>query len=179
MSNATKSITKKSKFLSLILRHNPKAIGISMDSHGWVVVQDLCKLMPIDIAELDEIVRTDSKGRYSYSEDGLRIRANQGHSIQVDLELKEEVPPEFLYHGTGKKFLDSIYKEGLKPMSRQHVHLSLDKETALKVGGRHGKPIVLKVHAYKLYEVGGNFWVSKNGIWLTDHVPPKYLSFDA
>jgi len=168
-----KNLTKKSKFLALVLRHNPKKIGIEMDQNGWVNVQDLCRLMPIDIGELDEIVRTDAKGRYSYSQDGLSIRANQGHSIQVDVELQEAEPPEFLWHGTATRFLDSIWKEGLKPMGRQHVHLSADKATAVKVGERHGKCALLKIHARQMHVRGQKFWLSANGVWLTKHVSPK------
>lgn len=171
-------LTKKSKFLALVLRHNPKAIGISMDKNGWVNVQDLCKLMPIDIADLDDIVRTDQKGRYSYSQDGQKIRANQGHSVQVDVELEEKEPPEFLWHGTATRFLDSIWKEGLKPMNRQHVHMCADKETAIKVGQRHGKPALLKIHALRMHNQGQTFWLSKNGVWLTKHVEPKDFQHD-
>ena len=172
------NLTKKSKFLALVLRHNPKKIGIDMDQNGWVNVQDLCRLMPIDIGDLDEIVRTDQKGRYSYSQDGLKIRANQGHSIQVDVEMDEAEPPEFLWHGTATRFLDSIWKEGLKPMNRQHVHLSADKETAIKVGQRHGKVAILKIHARRMYESGQKFWLSANGVWLTKLVRPKDFEHD-
>jgi len=169
------NLTKKSKHLALVLRHDPKSIGISMDSNGWVSVLDLCKKMPIELADLEEIVRTDSKGRYSFSDDKSKIRANQGHSIEVDVQLKEAVPPEFLYHGTGKKSVDSIYKDGLKKMSRLHVHLSDNPETAVSVGSRHGVPVVFKVHALEMYEQGHVFYRSENGVWLTDHVPPKFL----
>jgi putative RNA 2'-phosphotransferase len=173
------SLTKKSKFLSLVLRHNPKRIGIQLDNKGWAVVEDLCKQMPISKEDLDEIVATDNKGRYSYSEDGKRIRANQGHSIEVDVELEPAFPPEFLYHGTCTRSLDSIWKEGLKSMNRQHVHLSADKETAIKVGTRHGKPAVLKIRAQEMHEQGHEFWISKNGVWLVKHVPSKYFSHEA
>jgi putative RNA 2'-phosphotransferase len=174
MGQAHIKLTKKSKFLALVLRHNPKKIGIDMDGNGWVNVQDLCAKMPIDISDLDEIVRTDQKGRYSYSEDGLRIRANQGHSIEVKVDSQQEAePPEFLYHGTGKQSLDSIWKDGLKPMNRQHVHLSADKDTAIKVGKRHGKPAVLKIYAQQMHESGQTFWLSANGVWLVDRVDPK------
>lgn len=169
------SLTKKSKFLALVLRHNPKKIGIALDKKGWAVVSDLCRLMPISKDDLDEIVSTDSKGRYSYSEDGLRIRANQGHSVEVDVELELREPPEFLYHGTGKKSLDSIWKEGLKPMSRKYVHLSADKETATKVGSRHGKPALLKIRSADMHNAGHDFYISKNGVWLVKVVPSTYL----
>jgi putative RNA 2'-phosphotransferase len=172
------NLTKKSKFLSLVLRHDPKKIGIALDLKGWAIVSDLCRLMPISKEDLDEIVRTDAKGRYSFSEDGLRIRANQGHSIEVDVELEENEPPEFLYHGTGTRSLESIWRDGLKSMNRQYVHLSADKETAIKVGARHGKPAVLKISAQEMYEQGHAFWISKNGVWLVKAVPPKYFSQD-
>lgn len=169
------SLTKKSKFLALVLRHNPQQIGIALDEKGWAVVSDLCRLMPISKGDLNEIVRTDEKGRYSFSEDGLRIRANQGHSVGVDVELELREPPEFLYHGTGKKSLDSIWKEGLKSMSRQYVHLSVDKETAIKVGSRHGKPALLKIRSGDMHDAGHDFYISKNGVWLVKVVPNTYL----
>lgn len=169
------NLTTQSKFLSLVLRHNPKKIGIVLDAHGWADVAELCKKMPISKEDLDEIVSTDSKQRYSYSEDGTKIRANQGHSIDVDVELERVDPPEFLWHGTATKSLDSIWKDGLKPMSRKLVHLSLDKETAIKVGTRHGKPALLKVKALEMSEAGHKFYRSKNGVWLVDAVPSKYL----
>lgn len=168
-------LTKKSKKLSLLLRHNPGLCNLKMDSHGWIVVSELCTKMPILLSDLEEIVRTDNKGRYSFSEDKLKIRANQGHSVDVDVELKEKEPPEFLYHGTGKKSLDSIWKEGLKKMSRLHVHLSADQETALKVGSRHGVPVVLRISAKEMYAAGHVFWLSENGVWLTSSVPTKFM----
>lgn len=169
------NLTKKSKFLSLVLRHDPKKIGIVLDPHGWADVVELCQKMPISKEDLDEIVRTDSKGRYSYSEDGKKIRANQGHSVEVDVEFEELAPPEFLWHGTATKSLDSIFKDGLLPMSRLYVHLSADKETALKVGSRHGTPAILKVSALKMHREGHRFFRSKNGVWQVLHVPSQFF----
>ncbi len=169
------NLTTKSKFLSLILRHNPKKIGIVLDDHGWANVAELCSKMPISKDHLDEIVRTDSKGRYSYSDDGMSIRANQGHSINVDVELEKLEPPEFLWHGTATKSMNSILKDGLKPMSRQYVHLSLDKETATTVGSRHGEPVLLKIKAKEMYNNGHKFFRSKNGVWLVLNVPALYI----
>lgn len=168
-------LVKKSKFLSLVLRHNPAKIGIEMDDNGWVKVSDLCRLMPISKAELSEIVSTDSKGRYSFSPDTLRIRANQGHSIKVDVQMVEIEPPEFLYHGTATKSLDGIMDKGILPMSRQFVHLSLDEETAIKVGSRHGKPIILKVLSKDMALQGHKFWRSENEVWQVLHVPPNFI----
>lgn len=170
-----RDLTKKSKFLSLVLRHNPKKIGLKLDAKGWADVSELCRLMPISREDLEEIVVSDEKGRYSFSCDGLRICANQGHSIDVDIELEEREPPEFLYHGTATRNLDSIWKDGIKSMSRNHVHLSTDKETAIKVGSRHGKPAVLKIKAKEMYAQGHEFWISRNGVWLVKYVPSKYF----
>jgi putative RNA 2'-phosphotransferase len=170
------NLTTKSKFLSLVLRHDPKKIGIVLDQHGWANVAELCEKMPISKDDLNEIVRTDSKGRYSYSEDGLKIRANQGHSIDVDVELEELMPPEFLWHGTATKSLGAIFKDGLLPMSRLYVHLSADKETALKVGSRHGTPAILKVQALNMYNGGQKFFRSKNGVWLVRNVQSRWFS---
>jgi putative RNA 2'-phosphotransferase len=164
----------KSKFLSLILRHKPESIGIEMSPEGYVDVSLLCKLMPIDKEVLDKIVSEDVKGRYSYSDDGKYIRANQGHSIDVDLGLKEVSSselPELLYHGTADRFLESILIKGIKPMSRRYVHLSADRQTAYNVGKRHGNPVVLTILARRLYESGVRFWVSTNGVYLTKYVP--------
>lgn len=171
---------KLSVFLSLVLRHHPDAAGISLDPHGWADVDELLNGVKqtgrkINREILEEIVRTDEKGRYSFDETGRKIRANQGHSVSVDVELKEKLPPQFLYHGTASRFLDRIFAEGLKPMSRLYVHLSPDEKTARKVGKRHGKEVVLQVDAGKMAQEGMVFFLSANGVWLTKHVPPKYL----
>ncbi len=142
-------LTETSKYMSLILRHKPEAIGISLDEHGWARVDELivgiAKTHEFNMDILEEIVRTDNKQRYSFNEDKTLIRANQGHSIPVDVELKKMSPPKYLYHGTGKKFRESIDEQGLISQSRLYVHLSADIETAIKVGSRHGKPIVYRV----------------------------------
>jgi putative RNA 2'-phosphotransferase len=165
----------KSKFLSLILRHNPSKIGITLDTNGWVDVAELCKKMPITLDVLKEIVYTDSKGRYSFSDDGLKIRANQGHSVDVDVELVEKQPPDVLYHGTAEKFVDSIMADGLSSMARQYVHLSGDQETARIVGKRHGNPVVLIVDAANSFKNGNKFFLSKNNVWLTKRVNKLYI----
>ncbi len=173
-------LTDTSKFLSLILRHKPETIGIKLDEHGWADVSELIsgisKTRPFDMKMLEEIVRTDNKQRYSFNEDKTLIRANQGHSIPVDVELEKKTPPEFLYHGTGEKFVSSIDKEGLLSKSRLYVHLSKDTETAVKVGSRHGKPVVYRVAARKMADEGFEFFLSVNGVWLTKAVPAEYLS---
>ena len=175
------SLKKLSIFISLLLRHKPEVIGLTLDPHGWAAVDELLEKINvsgryhIDRAILDEIVRTDSKQRYSFSDDGTKIRANQGHSIPVDVELEKAVPPALLYHGTGERFVAGIMREGLKPMSRLYVHLSKDEVTAKKVGSRHGKPVVLTVDAKKMTEDGYSFYLSANHVWLTKNVPVKYL----
>lgn len=171
---------KLSVFISLVLRHNPDAAHITVDEHGWADVGELLAGInatgrEINMEILEEIVATDSKQRYSFNQDKTLIRANQGHSIPVDVELKEQEPPEFLYHGTAARFLDAIESEGLKPMSRLYVHLSRDIETALKVGRRHGNPVVLKVNSGDMYKDGQRFYLSENGVWLIKKVDAKYL----
>ena len=168
-----------SKFMSLILRHKPEAIGISLDEHGWADVNQLisgiAKTHEFNMDILEEIVRTDEKQRYSFNEDKTLIRANQGHSVQVDVELDEVEPPEWLWHGTGEKFVGSIDEQGLIPKSRLYVHLSKDRETAIKVGSRHGHPVVYIVKALEMYKAGYKFFLSKNGVWLAKVVPVEYL----
>lgn len=171
---------KLSVFLSLILRHKPEEIGITLDKHGWANVQELITGInntgrKIDMATLEEIVRTDNKGRYSFNEDKTSIRANQGHSIPVDVDLKETIPPDMLFHGTATRFLNSIKQQGIKPMNRLYVHLSKDVETAIKVGSRHGKPAVLEINAKQMCADGIKFYLSDNGVWLTKHVDWKYV----
>lgn len=173
------NLTKLSKYLSKILRHEPEIIGITLDEHGWANVEELIKGIAKDREFnreiLEEIVRTDEKQRYSFNEDKTMIRANQGHSIPVDVELDEEVPPEILFHGTGEKFVQSINESGLVPKSRLYVHLSKDRETACNVGRRHGKPYIYKVLSGEMYRDGYKFYLSKNGVWLAKNVPVKYL----
>ena len=165
-----------SKFLSLILRHQPQKVGIELDEHGWADVEELCRrVRGLDRATLEQIVAQDEKQRYSFSADGKLIRANQGHSIPVDVELAELEPPEILYHGTGEKFAASIKAQGLIRKSRLYVHLSGDAETARKVGQRHGKPLIFLVESGKMFADGFKFYRSVNGVWLTEHVPAKYL----
>ncbi|MEM7800348.1 MAG: RNA 2'-phosphotransferase [Chloroflexota bacterium] len=175
-----KQRTKKSKFLSFILRHNPGAIGLILDAEGWADIDELIAKAAADgrsltLDQIKEVVATDNKQRYSLSADEKRIRANQGHSINVDLGFKPLAPPAILYHGTATRFLDSIKAKGLISGRRQHVHLSTDTETAVKVGQRHGKPVVLIVDAAKMAEAGHLFYCSENGVWLTEHVPVGFL----
>lgn len=176
-------ITEVSRYMSLILRHKPETIGIALDEHGWANVNELiegiAKTHEFNMEILEEIVRTDKKQRYSFSEDKTLIRANQGHSIPVDVELEKTEPPEYLWHGTGEKYTQSIDTTGLIPKSRLYVHLSKDIETAVTVGKRHGKPVVYLVHSKKMQEDGYSFYLSKNGVWLTKEVPVKYLEKQA
>ncbi len=177
------SLKETSKFISLILRHKPEEIGITLDEHGWANVDELiagiAKTQPFDMSMLEEIVRTDEKQRYSFNEDKTLIRANQGHSVPVDVELEQTTPPEILYHGTGEKYSASIEKQGLIPKSRLYVHLSSDYDTAVKVGTRHGKPVVYIVDAGEMQRNGYAFYLSVNGVWLTKNVPLQYLKRDS
>ena len=173
--------TKISKYLSLILRHKPEAAGITLDEHGWADVYDLItgvkkKYPRFCYRLLEQIVEFDEKKRYSFDEYCLKIRANQGHSIPVDVELEEKEPPAFLYHGTGEKYVDSILETGLISKSRLYVHLSVDEETADSVGKRHGKPVIFIINTKRMYEDGYKFYISENGVWLTKEVPVKYLN---
>ncbi len=171
-----------SKFLSLVLRHKPEEIGITLDPDGWTDVGELLEAMRrhgrgISRETLDEVVATNDKKRFALSPDGLRIRASQGHSVEVDLGLQPVEPPEVLYHGTVERFLASIRGQGLLKGNRQHVHLSADRATAEKVGLRRGKPVVLVVESGRMHQAGREFFLSANGVWLTDSVPPEYLRF--
>lgn len=173
-------LDKLSVFISLVLRHKPDVAGITLDEHGWADVEELIGGInstgrKINIEVLEEIVRSDNKQRYSFNENKTLIRANQGHSVPVDVELEKKDPPEFLYHGTVDRFLKFIMIEGLKPMSRLYVHLSKDIETANKVGKRHGNPVVLRVHSGKMNRDGIKFYISENGVWLTKKVDVKYI----
>lgn len=171
--------TELSRYISLILRHKPEVINITLDEHGWANVSEMIaginKTQPIDMAILEEIVRTDKKQRYSFNEDKTLIRANQGHSVAVDVELEEATPPENLWHGTAMKYVESINQQGLIPKSRLYVHLSADYATAVNVGKRHGTPTVYKIDTALMAKDGYKFYLSANGVWLTKKVPPKYM----
>lgn len=168
-----------SKYLSMILRHKPEIIGITIDRHGWADVDELIKGIEknqeFNREILEEIVRTDEKQRYSFNEEGTKIRANQGHSITVDLELQIKEPPEILWHGTAEKYIASIERMGLRAGDRMYVHLSSDEQTAQKVGKRHGCPVIYKVKSGEMYRKGFRFYQSVNGVWLTIMVPVEYL----
>jgi putative RNA 2'-phosphotransferase len=169
-------LTRTSKSLSYVLRHNPKSIGLILDKQGWANVADLLsKNKHLTLELLKEVVAKDNKQRYSFNEDGTKIRANQGHSINVDLGLKAVEPPDILFHGTATRFLDSIMENGLVAGTRNHVHLSADNETAVKVGSRHGKPVVLKIKSGEMHKKGIQFYKSENGVWLTNNVPIQYI----
>jgi len=175
-----KELKVKSKFLSLVLRHRPKLIGIILDQNGWVSVDTLLGKLdafgnPMSLEELNEVVENNNKKRFAFSEDGEKIRANQGHSVNVDLGYEPASPPEFLFHGTAKQYLDNILKEGIKKRKRHHVHLSAEEATAKSVGSRHGSPVILKIPAASMAEAGMKFYLSDNGVWLTDFVDPKYI----
>jgi putative RNA 2'-phosphotransferase len=176
-----KRLIRVSKYLAKYLRHAPHELGLSLQPGGWVPVDDLLVAaekhgFPISYDELVECVETSDKRRYSFDETGDLIRANQGHSVAVDLELEDREPPEMLYHGTVERFLPSIRSGGLNKRKRRHVHLSKDVETARKVGARRGKPVVLTVDAGRMHRDGHKFFLSANGVWLTETVPADYLS---
>ncbi len=175
--------TQLSKFLSFVLRHKPDAIGLTLSADGWVNIDELIEKAAaagtrFERDDLLHVVVTSDKKRFSVSEDGLRIRAAQGHSISVELGLMPQEPPAVLYHGTATRFLDSIRSQGLKPQARRQVHLSIDEATAQRVGQRHGKPIVLRVNARAMHAAGVRFYRADNGVWLTDEVPPEFLTVD-
>lgn len=177
-----KQLKRVSKLMSLILRHKPETINAELDVNGWLSIDELVnginkKGIRLDKIGLKKVVELNDKKRFIISPDELLIRANQGHSIHVDLELKALEPPKILYHGTVEKFLQTIEKEGLSRMNRQHVHLSADRETAVKVGSRRGNPIILVVKAEEMHKDGITFYQSENGVWLTDSVGAKYIEF--
>ncbi|MFD5200013.1 RNA 2'-phosphotransferase [Streptomyces sp. NPDC058375] len=177
---------KVSKYLSKHLRHQPERIGLALDDHGWVAVEELLRAaarhgFPLSRAELDHAVATNDKRRFTVEGsagsgvEGDRIRANQGHTVAVDLDLPPTEPPAYLYHGTVARVMDAVRAEGLRPMTRHHVHLSPDRETATRVGARRGRPLVLTVDAGAMHRAGHVFRVSANGVWLADAVPPQFL----
>ena len=176
--------THISKFLSLVLRHKPTEIGITLDEAGWVDVDILLDAMAhhgtcVSREELDHVVATNDKKRFAFSDDGQRIRASQGHSVQVELALPPATPPEVLYHGTATRFLAANRQTGLQKMQRQHVHLHHDVNTAASVGTRHGKLAMLQIRAGDMHRAGLNFYLSANGVWLTEVVPAEYIVFPA
>ena len=173
-------LVRISKYLSRHLRHRPKDLGLTLALGGWVAVDQLLKAsarkgFPITHAELREVVARNDKQRLAFDPTGTRIRANQGHSVAVDLELEPAIPPALLYHGTGHGSVESIAKQGLSRMSRHHVHLSIDLATAEKVRARHGHPVVFAVDAAAMHQAGYTFYCSVNGVWLVESVPPQFL----
>ncbi len=174
------NIKRVSKLMSLILRHQPDVIGVKLDENGWLGVDELIqginrKGINFDFEQLQVVVDQNDKKRFTFNDDQTKIRANQGHSVKVDVELKASTPPDVLFHGTVERFMDSIREMGLIPKSRLHVHLSADLETAQKVGGRRGKPVILKIDTKSMVENGHVFYRSKNGVWLTDQVPANCI----
>lgn len=174
------SLVKTSKFLSLILRHQPDKIGLKLDKEGWADISELIAKAnaagtELSAALLQEVVTGNDKQRFALSPDGKRIRASQGHSIQVDLGLEPQAPPATLYHGTALRNLGSILRQGLKRQGRQYVHLSIDVATAKQVGQRHGKPVVIQIDAGLMQTNGFVFFLSENGVWLTEEVPAQYV----
>ncbi|MFN3148432.1 RNA 2'-phosphotransferase [Bremerella sp.] len=172
--NAEK-IKRISKQISFILRHQPDSVGLTLAPGGWVSVNDLLVAIRISRELLDEVVFTNDKQRFEYSDDATQIRARQGHSATVDLQYESAVPPDLLFHGTATRFLESIFQNGLLRGQRHHVHLSIDREMMMAVGSRHGKPVVLEVNSKQMVDDGKQFFVTGNHVWLTDHVPPQYL----
>ena len=177
-----KETTRISKFLSLVLRHEPERIDLALGEAGWVLVSDLLEAVnahgvSLTREELEHVVATNEKKRFAFSEDGQMIRASQGHSVEVDLQYAPQIPPEFLYHGTATRFLDEIRRDGLQRMERHDVHLSAETKMTLQVGGRHGKPVLLTIRAGEMHRDGFTFRSSANGVWLVEQVPPKFIDF--
>ncbi|MGY3581476.1 putative RNA 2'-phosphotransferase [Bradyrhizobium sp. USDA 4341] len=176
--------SKLSRFLSFVLRHNPGSIDLQLNEEGWVRIDELMRKAKavgkgFRRDDLLEVIATNDKQRFTLSPDGQRIRAAQGHSIAVKLGLEPLEPPPRLYHGTASRSLDAIWSDGIRPQRRQQVHLSLNRETAERVGQRHGKPVVLVIDADAMHREGFKFYQADNGVWLTDHVPPAYLAFSS
>jgi putative RNA 2'-phosphotransferase len=174
-------LTKISRYLSKHLRHEPAKLGLVLAPGGWVSVEALlaaCKAQqfPITQEELTEVVISNEKQRFAFDATGTQIRANQGHSVEVDLQLSPQTPPDLLYHGTGEKSVQAILRSGLLKMSRHHVHLSVDQQTAHKVGSRHGRAVIFTVDTAAMHQAGHTFYRSENGVWLVDQVPPNYLT---
>lgn len=175
-----KRLIKSSKYLAKHLRHEPERLGLTLSEGGWVSIEALlaaCRLHDFSLskAELEEVVAKNDKQRFSFDSTGSLIRANQGHSIEVDLQLEPVIPPAVLYHGTGRSSVAGIWKEGISKASRHHVHLSLDIETAIMVGKRHGSPVVFNINSAAMSEDGIVFYLSTNGVWLTEYVPAQYF----
>lgn len=178
-----KDIKRISKALSYVLRHHPESIDIELDKQGWTDVDILISQLnthnlPIDRELLNHVVETNSKKRFAFSSNGQQIRASQGHSVAIDLGYTPQVPPDILFHGTSEKYIESILSTGLEKRERQHVHLSQDQQTAIQVGGRHGKPVVLIIEAAQMQTAGYLFYLSENNVWLTDHVPVQYINLE-
>ena len=171
-----------SKFLSLVLRHKPEEIGLSLDTNGWASIDDLIRLSnqkgtTLTKDMIEEVVAANDKKRFVISPNGAKIRANQGHSVSVDLGLIPREPPATLFHGTATRFVESIRQQGLLHGARQHVHLSSDEAVAMNVGQRHGKPVILMIDARTMFEQGHLFYLSENGVWLAEHVPVSFIGF--
>lgn len=178
-----KKLKQLSKLLSFVLRHEPEQIGLALNEQGWASVEELLRQLQakgysIDRETLQQIVNTNDKKRFAFNEDKTMIRANQGHSIDVDLDLQPTIPPDILYHGTAAHILDIILKEGLQKQQRHHVHLTASRETAVAVGSRHGKPVVIMVQAKDMQNAGYTFYLSQNNVWLVSHVAPEFLTTD-
>ena len=171
-----KDLTRLSKKLALILRHKPESANIKLDENGWAPISDILKALDINMTILETIVMNDKKGRYTFDDSKQRIRAVQGHSVNIDLGLSPLTPPNILYHGTGSKSVDIILKDGIKKMSRQYVHLSSNINTAIQVGSRHGKAFVLQIDTKQMAQDGCLFYQAENGVWLTDYVATKYIT---
>lgn len=174
--------TKISRFLSLVLRHQPETIGITLTEDGWTNVDELIAAInrhgqELDFEALEHVVETNDKKRFAFSDDGEMIRANQGHSVEVDLGYQPTPPPEILYHGSVAKFLPSIRENGIHKGQRHHVHLSASLEVANTVGKRRGQPVILTVRSSDMHAAGHIFNISANGVWLTDLVPPQFINF--
>jgi len=173
---------KTSKFLSLILRHEPERVGLKLGEAGWIGVDELLKAVnshgvSLTLEQLQHVVTTNSKKRFAFSDDGRQIRASQGHSVEVDLQYTPQQPPEILYHGTASRFLPEIRKDGLNKMARHDVHLSTETRMTIQVGGRHGKPVLLIIRAGDMHRAGHIFRCSANGVWLVSQVPPEFIDF--
>lgn len=178
----TRSLVSKSKFLSLVLRHKPEEIGLALDAQGWASIDELIEKarrhgVALTRELIAEIVATSDKQRFAIDASGVRIRANQGHSVDIDLGLEPREPPPVLFHGTAETSVAAIRAQGLNSKARQHVHLSPDEQTAVKVGSRHGRPVVLRIAAGHMQAAGHVFFLSTNGVWLTDSVPSQFIQF--